>query len=212
MGEFFAQQGLHLTAVHDGLKGLDLARTGNYDLVLLDVMMPGLDGFGVLKLLRESSDVPVLMLTAKTESASRIRGLESGADDYLPKPFDPQELAARVRAILRRSRKKPGSALEANGVKLDAARRRVTVDGREAEVTSIEFDILETLLRSAGSVVSRDDLMNRLYQREATPFDRSIDVHVSHLRKKLECGRTLIRTIRGVGYQFCIEAREQAAP
>lgn len=204
MAEFFTERGLLLDHALTGKAGLDLAATHPYDLVILDVMMPGIDGFEVLHRLRDKSQVPVLMLTARTEQASRIRGLESGADDYLPKPFDPLELLARVRAILRRATPAATSkVLEANGVRLDPGARSVSQNGQAIVVTSIEYDILEVLIRAAGSVVSRDDLMNRLYQREATPFDRSIDVHVSHLRKKLADSESLIRTVRGIGYQFC---------
>ena len=204
MAEFFNERGLSLDRALNGKAGLDCAAANPYDLIILDVMMPGMDGFEVLRQLREKSKVPVLMLTARTEQASRIRGLEAGADDYLPKPFDPLELLARVRAILRRAPPAASSkVLEANGVRLDPGARSVTQNGQPVSVTSIEYDILEVLIRAAGSVVSRDDLMNRLYQREATPFDRSIDVHVSHLRKKLNDSESLIRTVRGVGYQFC---------
>ena len=203
MAEFFTERGLTLDCALNGRVGLDRAAATPYDLIILDVMMPGIDGFEVLRQLREKTKVPVLMLTARTEQASRIRGLEGGADDYLPKPFDPLELLARVRAILRRS---PPSAtskiLEASGVRLDPGARSVTQNGQRVTVTSIEYDILEVLIKAAGTVVSRDDLMNRLYQREATPFDRSIDVHVSHLRKKLNDSDSLIRTVRGIGYQF----------
>ncbi len=203
MAEFFTERGLTLDCALSGRVGLERAAATPYDLIILDVMMPGIDGFEVLRQLREKTKVPVLMLTARTEQASRIRGLEGGADDYLPKPFDPLELLARVRAILRRS---PPSAtskiLEASGVRLDPGARSVTQNGQPLTVTSIEFDILEVLIKAAGTVVSRDDLMNRLYQREATPFDRSIDVHVSHLRKKLNDSDSLIRTVRGIGYQF----------
>lgn len=203
MAEFFTERGLALDCALNGRAGLDCAFTIPYDLVILDVMMPGIDGFEVLRQLREKSKVPVLMLTARTEQASRIRGLEGGADDYLPKPFDPLELLARVRAILRRAPPTASKVLEASGVRLDPGARSVTQNGQPVIVTSIEYDILEVLIRAAGSVVSRDDLMNRLYQREATPFDRSIDVHVSHLRKKLTDSEALIRTVRGIGYQFC---------
>jgi two-component system response regulator CpxR len=207
MREFFGEQGLPLTATHDGNTGLDLARSGRFDLVLLDVMMPGLDGFEVLKQLRESSEVPVLMLTARTDPASRIQGLDTGADDYLPKPFDPHELVARVRAILRRSKPAApaGKFIEVSGIRLNTGTRGVEVDGQPVDLTSVEYEILETLMRAAGNVVSRDDLTMRLYQRESTPFDRSIDVHISHLRKKLDRGRPLIVTVRGVGHQFCVE-------
>jgi two-component system response regulator CpxR len=137
----------------------------------------------------------------------RIVGLELGADDYLPKPFNPRELAARIRAILRRyeARPSPGAAgrIDVNGVVLDAGTRAVSSNGRPVELTTFEFDILEMLMRSAGRVLSRDALMENFYNRKATPFDRSIDMHISHLRKKLDNGEALIKTIRGVGYQFC---------
>jgi len=206
MQEFFTTQGFALDAAFNGPEGLRAALAGDYALILLDVMMPGFDGFELLRRLRADSDVPVLMLTARTESQSRILGLETGADDYLPKPFEPLELVARIRAILRRARPAGArSALEISGVRIEPGSRRVYRGADPVEVTSIEYDILEALMRSAGRVVSRDELMQRLYQREATPFDRSIDVHISHLRRKLEGPTELIRTVRGVGYQFAAE-------
>jgi len=214
MSAFLSEQGFRTDAAHDGPTGLKAALSGQHDLMLLDVMMPGFDGFEVLKRLREhSNDLPVLMLTARTEGPSRVRGLNGGADDYLPKPFDPLELTARIRAILRRYRKQDAEGddaqLEASGVRIEPPARRVTVNGKEVELTGIEYEILETLIRSAGRVVSRDDLMQKLYQREATPFERSIDVHISHLRRKLEGPTVLIRTVRGVGYQFVSEKTER---
>jgi two-component system response regulator CpxR len=210
MSAFLTQQGFQTAAAHDGPAGLEAALSGQHELVLLDVMMPGFDGFELLRRLRQQSDMPVLMLTARTEPLSRVRGLDGGADDYLPKPFDPMELAARIRAILRRYRKSDESsddAIEVSGVRVEPAARRAIAYGREIELTGIEYEILDTLIRSAGRVVSRDDLMQRLYRREATPFERSIDVHISHLRKKLEGPVDLIRTVRGVGYQFVISDR-----
>jgi two-component system response regulator CpxR len=172
--------------------------------VILDVMLPGLDGFEILRRLRKESRVPVLMLTARADDVDRIVGLELGADDYLPKPFNPRELVARVRAILRRYEPRTSAAarLEVNGVALDPATRQVTVDGQAVDLTTFEFDILEILMRAAGRVLSRDDLMENLYNRKATPFDRSIDMHISHIRRKLETKRPFIKTIRSVGYQF----------
>ncbi len=207
MQEFFAQRGFRLEPVYDGARGLARALEGKFDLLLLDVMMPGLDGFEMLRHFRRRSQTPVIMLTARTEQRDRIAGLDAGADDYLPKPFSPEELLARIRAVLRRSGRSAVTAddiVEVNRVRLNSGTRSVRCDGNDVEVTSIEFDILEILVRSAGRVVSRDELMNILHQRESTPFERSLDVHVSHLRKKLEAGRTLIRTIRGVGYQFSL--------
>ena len=211
--EFLKREGLMLECEHDGKRGLDRALHGGHNLVLLDVMLPGLDGFEILRMLRKESKVPVIMLTARGEDVDRIIGLELGADDYLPKPFNPRELAARIRAIFRRleARPTPGGRLEVNGITLDPGTREVFVDGKRVELTTFEFDILDMLMRSAGRVLSRDALMENMYNRKATPFDRSIDMHVSHLRKKLERDRTLIKTIRGVGYQFCRTPDEGAA-
>lgn len=207
MQEFFAGQGVGLDLSHDGESGLAKLAAGSYDLVLLDVMMPRLDGFAVLERLRKTSNVPVLMLTARLESASRIRGLESGADDYLPKPFEPMELIARVRAILRRSGG-PVGVPEAYGLRVDPGARGASVDGKVLELTSVEFDILEVLHKGAGRVVSRDEIARRLYQRDATAFDRAIDVHMSHIRKKLDGSSAKILTVRGVGYQLSLPAGE----
>ncbi len=202
--EFFERDGFTVECAHEGRAGLELAQQGGHDLVVLDVMLPGLDGFEILKRLRATSRVPVLMLTARGEDVDRIVGLELGADDYLPKPFNPRELTARVKAILRRTETKINRGrVEVNGVALDPGSREVTCDGKPIEVTTLEFDILEQLMRNAGRVVSRDGLMESLYNRKATHFDRSIDMHVSHLRRKLEGGKPVIKTIRGVGYQFC---------
>jgi two-component system, OmpR family, response regulator CpxR len=213
MREFFAAHDFAIEVRHDGDAGLGEALAGRFDLILLDVMMPKLDGFSLLQRLRAKSNVPVLMLTARTEQQNRIKGLESGADDYLPKPFDPLELLARVRAILRRSQAKPNAvsaALQVGGIRIDPSARSVVKHGVPVEITSVEYEVLELLASSAGRVVSRDELMQRLYQREATPFDRAIDVHISHLRKKLEQGGVCIKTVRGVGYQFCAEGGAQA--
>ena len=206
LAEFLKREGFTVECAHEGHAGLSRAVAGDVDLVVLDVMLPGIDGFEILRRLRQQSKVPVLMLTARGEDVDRIVGLELGADDYLPKPFNPRELAARIRAILRRYEKRPASSsgrLEVNGVILDPGTREVLANGKPVELTTFEFDILEMLMRSAGRVLSRDALMENFYNRKATPYDRSIDMHISHLRKKLELGNTLIKTIRGVGYQFC---------
>jgi two-component system response regulator CpxR len=213
LGEFFKREGFTVDCEHEGNAGLAKALAGGADLVVLDVMLPGLDGFEILRRLRQQSKVPVLMLTARGEDVDRIVGLELGADDYLPKPFNPHELAARIRAILRRYEQRPASTsrrLEVNGVALDPKTRAVRVNGAPVDLTTFEFDILEMLMRAAGRVLSRDTLMENLYNRKATPYDRSIDMHVSHLRKKLEHGSTLIKTIRGVGYQFCCTPEDAA--
>jgi DNA-binding response OmpR family regulator len=205
MVEFFLQHDIDIQFANNGERGLNLALNGTFDLILLDVMMPGLDGFSVLRQIRRRSPVPVIMLTARTEQGDRIEGLNAGADDYLAKPFSPDELLARIQAVLRRSGRIPSlkpETLEANGVRMNPGTREVFRDGVPVEVTSIEYEILEILVRSAGQAVSRDDLARLLYNRQANPLERSLDVHVSHLRRKLEQGKTMIRTIRGVGYLF----------
>lgn len=206
MQEYFAQHGMEVEVVTDGRRGLARAIEGHHDLVLLDVMLPGIDGFEILKLLRRRRNVPVIMLTARTAPADRIAGLDGGADDYLPKPFAPEELLARIRAVLRRAGQNAarGEAIEAGPVRVNTAAREATVNGQTIDLTGLEFDILEYLARNAGQLVSRDQLMTVLYQREANPFERSLDVHISHLRKKLAGHRDLIRTVRGAGYMLAL--------
>jgi two-component system response regulator CpxR len=201
--ELLTREGFRVDTQNDGRRGLAAALNGGYDLMVLDVMLPGLDGFEILRRIRREAKLPILMLTARGEDEDRIVGLELGADDYLPKPFNTRELVARIRAIIRRlEERKPGGKLEINGISIDPGTRDVQRNGDPVEVTTFEFDILETLMRSAGRVVSRDELMEELYGRKATPFDRSVDMHISHLRKKLERDKPLIKTVRGVGYQF----------
>jgi two-component system response regulator CpxR len=214
MTEFLEREGFTVECAHDGHQGLEMAARPGVDLVVLDVMLPGIDGFEILKRLRQQSKVPVMMLTARGEDVDRIVGLELGADDYLPKPFNPKELVARIRAILRRYAPRapePSSRVEVHGVLLNPGTREVFSNGKPVELTTFEFDILELLMRSAGRVLSRDALMENFYSRKATPFDRSLDMHVSHLRKKLENGDALIKTIRGVGYQFAASPDDTGA-
>ena len=205
MKEFFAQSGLHVDFAHNGRDGLDRALNGVYDLMVLDVMLPVFDGFTVLQQLRRRKDLPVIMLTARVRSDDRITGLNTGADDYLPKPFDPDELLARIRAVLRRTDSANWKATETvtiGEIQINPATREAWSAGLPVELTPLEFDLLEMLMRSAGRVVSREEITTALFEREATPYDRFLDVHVSHLRKKLEGGRKLIRAVRGVGYVF----------
>jgi two-component system response regulator CpxR len=211
LSEFLKREGFDVLLDHDGRRGLERALATDADLIVLDVMLPGMDGFEILRQLRQKSRIPVLMLTARAEDMDRIVGLELGADDYLGKPFNPRELAARIRAILRRTDARPTDRgrVEVNGVRLDPGVREVTVDGARVELTTLEFDILDLLMRSAGSVVSRDSLTEAIYNRKSTPFERSIDMHISHLRKKLEIGGPVIKTVRGVGYQFCSTAEQE---
>jgi len=204
MAEFFAEHDFRIDAVHDGASGLACAILGKHDLVLLDVMLPVVDGFQVLQRLRQRAAIPVIMLTARGAQQDRIAGLDAGADDYIAKPFAPHELLARVRAVLRRmGATRAAGQVTVGDIELNTRTREVRRANVPVTVTSFEFDILDILMRSAGHVVSRDELATVLYNREATPFERSIDVHISHLRRKLEIGnRTLIRTVRGVGYLF----------
>ncbi len=214
LGEFLKREGFTVDCEHEGNRGLERAGQPGVDLVVLDVMLPGIDGFEILRRLRTHSKVPVIMLTARGEDVDRIVGLEIGADDYLAKPFNPRELAARIRAILRRYEARPAAPagrIEVNGIVLDPANREVYSGGKPIELTTFEFDILDMLMRSAGRVLSRDALMENFYNRKATPFDRSIDMHISHLRKKLERGDSIIKTIRGVGYQLA-RTPEDSAP
>lgn len=203
MEAYFAAQDVRVTSVHDGPGGLACALTGQFEIVLLDVMLPGFDGFSLLAQLRVASNVPIIMLTARTAHADRIRGLEQGADDYLPKPFAPDELLARIRAVLRRVKPTgPALTVEANGVRLSPSTREAWCDGAAIDLTSVEFEILELLVRNAGRPVSRDEISTALYQREASPYERSLDVHISNVRKKLGAKRDAIRTLRGAGYLF----------
>jgi len=203
MKEFFALHHLEVQSANDGRAGLAKALSDAYDLIILDVMLPVIDGFEVLRQIRKRSEVPIIMLTARTTQSDRVTGLEQGADDYLPKPFDPEELLARIRAVLRRSGKSDlcPRVIEIKSIKLDPQSRTVWRSGDPVSLTSIQFDILEILMRSAGRVVSRDEITAILYQRPATPYERSLDVHISQIRKKIEETRgPIIQTIRGQGY------------
>ena len=200
---YLGQEGFEVITAGDGQEALFMARHEKPDLIILDLMMPVMDGHAFMRANAKERETPIILLTARVDESDKVVGLELGADDYLPKPFNPRELAARLRAILRRMEAppEPGAArVTVNGVTLDPATREVFCDGQRVELTTFEFDILRALMSAAGRVLSRDDLMERLYQRKATPFDRSIDVHVSHLRRKLETNRTLIKTVRGMGY------------
>jgi two-component system, OmpR family, response regulator CpxR len=212
VSEYLTVEGFQTSAVHDGETGLDRALSGEYDLAILDVMLPKINGFDVLKNLREKSVLPVLMLTARGDDMERIVGLEIGADDYLPKPFNPRELVARLRAILRRAAADNGSQSSAEKIIIDdlelsASSRSVKRNGEELPITSVEFDLLSALLRSAGTVVKKEDLSENVLERRLSPYDRSLDMHISNLRKKLgpradESER--IKTVRSVGYIYTI--------
>jgi two-component system response regulator CpxR len=202
--KFFTTHQFRVDAVHDGRKGLAQARQRKHDLVLLDVMLPEMDGLAVLAELRKYATVPVIMLTARSADEDRIAGLDAGADDYILKPFNPTELLARVRAVLRRSRRvsTTGTILQIGEFRLDLETRTVWKNAVLVDLTLSEFDIFEALMKSQGQPVSRDELAITLYGRDFMPMERSIDVHISNMRKKLETNKTLIRIVRGVGYVF----------
>jgi len=205
--ELLGREGYDLTAVHDGASGLGAALEGSFVLVILDVMLPVLDGFAVLRQLRRQSNVPVIMLTARASEQDRVGGLGEGADDYLVKPFAAAELLARIRAVLRRTLQRSdlvSSVVQVGDLRVDALNRAVSYCGMPIELTPTELTILDVLLRAVGRIVSRDELAGVLHQRQTTPYERSLDVHVSHLRRKLEgVGWTAIRTVRGQGY-ICV--------
>jgi two-component system response regulator CpxR len=210
---YLSTEGFEVDTAHDGAAGAELAAAGDYGMVVLDVMLPSLNGFDVLRKIRQASQVPVLMLTARGDEIDRIVGLELGADDYLSKPFNPRELVARLRAIQRRFlvpgapaplESRPG-VLEVGDVMMDLGTRSIKCGGVGVELTSLEFSVCEVLLRQAGTVVSREDLTRQALGREFGSFDRSIDVHVSSLRKKLgpsAGGSDRIKSVRGIGYQY----------
>ncbi|MGA2694712.1 MAG: response regulator transcription factor [Terriglobales bacterium] len=212
VAEYLAPEGFDVEWVYDGTRGLKRSLEGEHCLVILDVMLPGLNGLDVLRRIRAQSQLPVLLLTARGQDVDRIVGLEIGADDYLPKPFNPRELVARIRAILRRSapiEKPEGDAmpevLRVGDVELDPATRTVLQDGVPVDLTSVEFNLLQALLQDAGRVVTREHLVDIVLGRKFSPFDRSIDMHVSKVRKKLgdsDNGADHIKTVRGVGYIF----------
>jgi two-component system response regulator CpxR len=205
--EYLAPEGIELTAVASGVQGLRQAQRENYDLIILDVMLPGLSGFDVLKQLREGgSKTPVLMLTARGDDVDRIVGLDLGADDYLPKPFNPRELLARVKAILRRTAEDESDdnvELQVGKLRVNLPRREAWLDDQSLKLTNAEFVILVTLMRAPGEVVSRESLTRTALGRQLLPDDRSLDTHISNLRRKVgsEAGEdVVIRSIRGSGY------------
>ena len=208
--QYLGAEGFTIEAAHDGETALAKAQTGNYDLVILDVMMPRMNGLDVLRALRLKSLIPVLMLTARGEDVDSIVGLELGADDYLAKPCNPRVLVARVRAILRRTEAAGPAGGEAQSlalgdVEIHMGTRSVLCRGQPVAMTSTEYSVLEILMGEAGHVVSKANLSERALGRKLTRYDRSLDMHVSSLRKKLgplDDGQERIKTVRGIGYQY----------
>lgn len=215
--DYLRPEGFLVHCVHNGEEGTNLALSGQHDLVVLDVMLPGLNGFEVLRRIRAAAKIPVLMLTARGDDVDRIVGLEMGADDYLPKPFNPRELVARIRAIQRRTIpfQDGGQAVMertprqlVGDLDLNPAAHTLTKSGEKIELTAVEFSLLAVLLKNRGQVLSREDLAVTVLGRRLEMFDRSIDVHISSLRKKLGRlvdGRERIIAVRGVGYQYLEE-------
>ncbi len=208
VSEYLTVEGFTVTAINDGESGLQKALENESDLVILDVMLPKKNGFDVLRDLRKTSQIPVLMLTARGDDMDKIVGLEIGADDYLPKPFNPRELVARLRAILRRfSQTEDLQAVTADKLQIDEV--EISVSGRLAKrhnevlfLTAVEFDLLAMLLKNAGNIVKKEELSLQILERRTSPFDRSLDMHISNLRKKLDNDR--IKTIRSVGYIYTV--------
>ncbi len=210
LSEYLSSQGFEIQSVHDGEQGLKLAQTNDYALILLDVMLPTLDGFEVLKQLRQTKLTPVIMLTAKGEDFDRIFGLELGADDYIPKPFNHRELLARVKAITRRIEHinslniNTTNKLLVNGVTINLAAREASIDENTLTLTGTEYEILALLCKNASQVVSKEQISEEVLGRRLASFDRSIDMHVSNIRKKIaeHIKTERIKTMRGSGYVF----------
>ena len=212
VSEYLTVEGFEVEVVNDGESGLEKALREEQDLVILDVMLPKKNGFDVLRELRQTSKIPVLMLTARGEDTERIVGLEIGADDYLPKPFNPRELVARLRAILRRSETTDDSKqieddkLQVDDVEVKISARSATKNGEDLGLTSVEFELLAMLLKNAGTVVKKEDLSEQVLERRLSPYDRSLDMHVSNLRKKLDShgSEERIKTVRSAGYIYTV--------
>ncbi len=209
--QYLGASGVRLEHASDGPSGLVALASGGFDVVLLDVMMPGMDGLEALRRIREKDAVPIIMLTARGDEADRVVGLELGADDYLPKPFSPRELLARMRAVLRRTRPRlVDERLSVAGLVIDVPRRRAVLKGEELELTGLEFDLLTALARRAGRVVPRALLLDAAGREDVTVSERVVDVHVSHLRRKLgddPRSPMRLRTVRGVGYVLVAEGQ-----
>lgn len=212
VSEYLTVEGFEVEAVHNGESGLEKALENKHNLIILDVMLPKKNGFDVLRDLREKSKIPVLMLTARGDDMERIVGLEIGADDYLPKPFNPRELVARLRAILRRTSNDENNQnhekIQIEDIDISIKARSAKRNGEDLNLTGVEFDLLVNLLRNAGNIVKKEDLSIQVLDRRLSPFDRSLDMHVSNLRKKLgtrKNGEERIKTIRSVGYIYTVQ-------
>jgi DNA-binding response OmpR family regulator len=214
LDDYLTPHGIQLTVRHHAASAMEATQAGTFDLIVLDVMLPGMDGFALLRWLRRWSDIAVLLLTARGEESDRITGFESGADDYLAKPFNPKELLARIRAILRRGKLHAESTVEGarlgrrhavDGLVMDSGSRTVFCRNQRLELTAVEFELLAAFLEAPGQVLAREDLVKRIFQRPFHPEDRSLDMCVSRLRRKLDVHASLrsrIKTVRSAGYLF----------
>jgi len=207
VAQYLQTEGFTIHAVHDGEEAIKRAINQSFDAIILDIMLPKKNGFEVLKAIREHSDTPVLILTARGDDIDRIVGLEIGADDYLSKPCNPRELTARIRAILRRTKKIPTQrrVITVENIVVDCVKRQVELDNKSLELTNTEFNILEMLIKSPGQAFSKEELTEYALGRKFTAYDRSIDVHISNLRNKLgknASGEEYLKTVRGFGYLF----------
>ncbi len=209
LSEYLESETFSVDQAHDGLAGLTQARSKNYDAIVLDVMMPEMDGFSVLRELRQSQSTPVIMLTAKGEDVDRIVGLEMGADDYLPKPCNPRELVARLKAVLRRTQFAPQvqEEIKTGLLEVQPKSRKAYFKSMPLPLTSSEYNLLEALARQVGQVVDKETLSEQALGKKLTAYDRSIDMHMSKLRQKLgDDDQDLIQTVRGIGYQLTVQS------
>ena len=212
LAEFLSPDHLDVSACLSGEEGLEALREESYDLLILDIMLPGMNGLDVLKVVRERSDIPVIMLTARGDDVDRILGLEFGADDYLAKPFNPRELLARIKAIMRRTRadERRGGSVAVGMLEFDVRSRRVEADGTSIRLTGTEFELLRCLAESPGEVVSKEHLAREVLGRRHMPYDRSIDTHISNVSRKLSdagVDNPSIQSQRGVGYLLLVDER-----
>jgi len=221
LAEYLGSEGFEVDRVHDGEQAVTAVLTGRYDLLILDIMMPKMNGFDALREVRRKNATPVLMLTARGDDVDRIVGLEMGADDYLPKPCNPRELVARIRAILRRinafqhEHVSQADALVIDDVELRPSSRQVFCGGTSVELTSTEFGVLALLMQHGGEVVSKKQLTEIVLERKLTQYDRSMDMHVSHVRRKLgktTSGDERIKTVRNAGYLYVVTGMTGAGP
>jgi len=210
---YLEQEGYRVEGVSNGSNALSRFDAVKPALIVLDLMLPDIDGFEICRQVRKKSDVPILMLTARKEDVDKIVGLELGADDYLTKPFNPRELIARVKAILRRyqSGLKPGQAIEVGNLRIEPAQREATIEGQSVKLRTKEFDLLMTLAQNQGIVLTREQLLETVWEADYYGETRTVDIHINHLRDKLTDATASIETVRGIGYKMISKSQTTAA-